>query len=226
MTAVLTVAAAVGCHGTPLEAQTLSDFVGEWSANIVGTQWDLLFEQHRQYSIWRVTADGDTLVLSLGVWEFDGRRICITPVGRTAMCGPAIIDNASTPALTEWRFRDVAGSGFGWLAYRRGYAPWDTGMPWRSSDVFGLSDVAVKPRVLGCSEPLLRPDAIRGELRILTRFVVEVDSTVSNVEVITAPSPAAEAAAARVAASCRITPGELANGRVVRVLVELPLQFP
>ena len=36
----------------------------------------------------------------------------------------------------------------------------------------------------------------------------------------------ARAAAERVAASCRVAPGTLANGRVVRVKVELALTFP
>ena len=86
---------------------TIDDFVGDWSANIAGTQWDLLFEEQRQYSIWRVTAEGDTLALSLGVWDFDGTRICVTPIGRSALCDAARIDNPRQPAMTEWRFQAI-----------------------------------------------------------------------------------------------------------------------
>jgi hypothetical protein len=205
---------------------TIDDFVGDWSANIAGTQWDLLFEEHRQYSIWRVTAEGDTLALSLGVWDFDGTRICVTPIGRSALCDAARIDNPRQPAMTEWRFQDGGGTGFGWLAYRRGYAPWDSAMPWRDTDVFQLDDVEIKPRMLGCSEPVERPPDLTGELTILLRFVVLPDSTVTDIEVVDAPTDAARQAAFKVAVSCRITPGALANGKVVRVRVELPLRFP
>jgi hypothetical protein len=203
---------------------TVDEIVGDWSANLSGTQWDLLFERHRQYSIWRITAEGDTLVLSLGVWDFDGSRICITPIGRAALCDALRIDNPHDPSMAEWHFQ--AETGFGWVAYRRGYAPWDGGMPWRDRDVFQLNDVATKPQVLGCSEPLVRPPEFTEELVILTRFIVEPDSTVTDIEVVDAPTEAAHAAARRVAASCRVTPGALANGRVVRVKVELRLKFP
>ena len=210
---------------TGQEGLTVDDIIGDWSANLAGTQWDLLFEQHRQYSIWRVSAEGDTLALSIGVWDFDGTKICITPIGRTALCDVVRIDNPRDPGMTEWHFH-AAGESFGWVAYRRGYAPWDSGMPWRETDVYQLDDVEVKPRLIGCSEPLRRPPEFTGELQILTRFVVLPDSTVTDIEVVDPPSPTAAEAARRVAASCRITPGALANGRVVRVLVELPLRFP
>ncbi len=203
---------------------TIDEIIGDWSANLSGTQWDLLFEAHRQYSIWRVTAKGDTLVLSMGVWDFDGSRICITPIGRAALCDGVHMDNPHNPSMTEWHFQ--AEIGFGWVAYRRGYAPWDSGMPWRDRDVFQLSDVAIKPQVLGCTEPLVRPPEFKGQLVILTRFIVEPDSTVTGVEVVDAPTEAAHAAAERVATSCRVAPGALANGRVVRVKVELRLRFP
>ena len=207
-----------GQHGV-----TVDEIIGDWSANLSGTQWDLLFERHRQYSIWRVTAEGDTLALSMGVWDFDGSRICITPIGRAALCDAMRMDNPHDPSMTVWHFQ--AETGFGWVAHRRGYAPWDSGMPWRDRDVFQLDDVAFKPQVLGCTEPLVRPPEFTGELVILTRFVVEPDSTVTDVEVVDAPTEAARAAAERVAASCRVAPGALANGRVVRVRVELRLIF-
>ncbi len=203
---------------------TLDEIIGDWSANLSGTQWDLLFQAHRQYSIWRVTADGDTLALSIGVWDFDGSRICITPIGRMPLCDAMHMDNPHDPSMTEWHFQ--AETGFGWVAYRRGYAPWDSGMPWRDRDVFQLNDVAIKPRVLGCAEPLVRPPEVTGELVILTRFIVEPDSTVTDIEVVDAPTEAARTAAKRIATSCQVAPGALANGRVVRVKVELRLKFP
>ena len=80
--------------------------------------------------------------------------------------------------------------------------------------------------MLGCTEPLVRPPNVTEALVILTRFIVEPDSTVTDIEVVDAPTEAAHTAAKRVATSCRVAPGALANGRVVRVKVKLRLKFP
>lgn len=201
--------------------------IGEWSATIAAEYWDLNLEPNHQYSISRVTQPGETLVASMGKWTLDADSFCIMPVGRQPICGRLTITGGDDPAERRWRFTDRGGSGFSWMAYRLGYAPWDTPERRRRAvrEVYQLSDVATEPRLLGCSQPLELPEGAMGPLRVLTRFVVEPDSSVSAIEIINPPSDAIRDAAYAIAESCRVAPGRLANGRVVRVRVELPLDF-
>jgi hypothetical protein len=199
--------------------------LGDWSATIGGSQWDLHFDAAGQYSIMRVGAAGDTLVLSMGSWSAESTSICIRPPGREPICGPLVIRAPDAPERTEWRFAEPA-TGFGWAAYRRGYAPWDRWVPGREGEVYDLSDVAVRPQFLGCERPLMLPDGRAGPIRVLARLVVEPDSSVSAVEIVDAPDPAVFDAAHEIASSCRLAPGVLHNGRIVRVRVEFPIEFP
>ncbi len=203
----------------------LTAMLGEWSASLGGTQWDLLFEPNRQYSIWRISIDGDTLVLSMGVWSLEDGTFCIQPPGRSPICGPYRITRPDDPSVTRWDFLDRS-SGFGWEAYRRGYAPWDRASPGRSTDVYQLDDVAIKPQLIGCAQPLTRLPEMQLPIQVFARLIVEPDSSVSNIEIMNAPSERLRRTAERAAQSCRITPGRLRSGMVVRVRVELPLLFP
>lgn len=220
--------ASSGRSGAQSTTQPDSLVIGKWSATIAGGHWDLNLERNHQYRISRVTQSGETLVASMGKWAAQADSFCIMPVGRRPICGRLTITGIGDPTETYWQFIDRAGSGFSWIAYRLGYAPWDTRERRRraAAEVYQLSDVATKPRLLGCSHPLQLPEGETGPLRVVTRFVAERDSTVSAIEVIDPPGDAVRDAAYAVAQSCRVAPGRLANGRVVRVRVELPLNFP
>jgi len=222
-------AAPVLISGTATAQAAPSIVVGDWSAWIAGSQWDLYLEPSHQYTILHIGASGDTLVLSMGRWSVKEGAFCIEPRGRDALCGTLTIQSATDPLKTEWRFADRHTS-FAWTAYRRGYAPWDNAAPARRHDIYVLSDVARPPRFLGCSAPLVLPQGVEGPVPVVARVTVEQDSSVSNIEIVE-PTPAAAHHAAReaargVVASCRIAPGELANGAAVRVRIEFPFTFP
>ena len=200
---------------------------GKWSASIGGETWDVNIDSTRQYSIWRANAPGDTLVVSMGTWRLDQSMFCLVPIGRDPICGPLVVEWIDRPERTRWEFEDTRRTGFAWVAYRLGYAPWD-GSERKARlerEVYQLSDVAVKPTLIGCSAPLQLPPGEKRPLRVLTRFVAEPDSTASEVEVINPPSEAIRIIAIRIVESCRVYPGKLRDGRVVRVRVELPLEF-
>ncbi len=227
---ILFLLAAAFSDGLDAQSKTEPDslVIGKWSARVAGGYWDLNVEPNHQYSIGRVTQSGETLVASMGTWTVRADTFCIVPVGRPPLCDRLSITGADDPTETRWRFVDAGRSGFSWIAYRPGQAPWDT--PGRrrrvAALVYQLSDVTTKPRLLGCTHPPELPEGETGPLRVLTRFVVERDSTVSAIEVIDPPSAAVRDAAYATAESCRVAPGRLADGRIVRVRVELPLNFP
>lgn len=199
---------------------------GRWSAAIGGVMWDLTIHPEGHYSILGIDLAGDSLVVSMGAWALRGgdAEFCVTPVRREPICGPLRITAPDDPARTEWRFRDPRGRAFAWVAHRRGYAPWDTlRARRREGDIYEADEVALRPRMLGCSEPVRVPEDERHAATVTVRFIVEPDSTTSHVEVAAAPSAALEDRARTVIASCRAAPGRLANGRPVRVHVESTL---
>lgn len=216
-----------------LAQQPASDsaLVGHWSAAIGGAMWDLHINADRSYSIGTVSAAGDTLVVSMGRWAVRGTggraAFCILPVGRKAICGRLSLLHPYVAAQSEWRFADADGGPFGWLAYRRGYAPWDTlPISWRERDVYALSELTVRPELLGCAEPLVAPPETATPLHVEARFVVEPDGKPSAVEVVNPPNAAVAERVSAIVRSCRLEPGRLANGRAVRVLVQLRFSFP
>jgi hypothetical protein len=195
--------------------------------------WDVTIEQDRRYRIWRVTEEGDTLVASMGRWRLERKRdkagevaLCLTPVRRDPLCGPVALTQLGEDGPLEWRFADtVASNAFGWLAYPRGAAPWDPLDPPRTLEIHRLRDVTVKPRLLGCSEPLRLPPDEPSPQRVTARFVVEPDGGISALRIVTAASEPARQAAVAIVRSCRFAAGELVRGKPVRVLVELPLNL-
>jgi hypothetical protein len=207
-----------------------STLLGRWSVRIGGGFFTLAVEPDGRYRVWHLTQPAnDTLVLSFGRWERQGEdRFCITPRGREPLCGPLTLERASDrTGVVRWRVEYAGPYPFDWTAYPLGLAPWDS-LPAlrRDAEIFEPGEVAERPRLVGCAVPLVLPAGVSGPVNVRTRFVVEPDSTVSEVEVLDAPSRAVGEAARAVAASCRAEPGRLANGRAVRVRVEMTIPFP
>ncbi len=202
---------------------------GRWSVRIGDGLFTLAVEPDRRYRAWQLDHAGDTLVLSMGRWERPrADAFCITPVGGDPLCGPSTLERADDPAgVVEWRFEYAGTDPFAWTAYPLGLAPWDT-LPAlrRGAEIYEPGEVAEQPRLIGCAVPLVLPPGVPGPVTVRTRFVVEPDGTVSEVEVLDAPSTAVGEAARAVAGSCRAEPGRLANGWAVRVRVEMSVPFP
>ena len=205
-----------------------SGLVGRWSARVGTSLFSFVLEPDGRYRIWTVSAPGETLVLSMGSWERPRPdRFCLTAAGGKPLCGALALEHKSPELGLEWRFEDRGERPFLWVAYRMGLAPWDT-LPafGRADEIYESSEVAEGPRLIGCTEPLVLPPGVSGPLTVRVRFVVERDSTVTDIEPLDPPSDDVRRAAMTVAESCRAAPARLANGRQVRARAELPIPFP
>lgn len=205
-----------------------SALVGRWSASAGMSVFSFVLEADGRYRIWTGTPPGETLVLSMGSWSRpQPDRFCLTPFRGKQFCGALTLEYRSTDLGLEWRFEDRGERPFLWIAYRMGLAPWDTlAELGRADEIYESSEVAEGPRLIGCTEPLVLPPGANGPLTVRVRFVVERDSTVTNVEAVDALSDDVRAIALKVGRSCRAVPGRLSNGRPVRARAELPIPFP